>query len=61
LNETAYIDARWKDHSLAEGKLAEIIPRTWATDPSERASIFELVALLRDAIKEVKEAQESKK
>jgi hypothetical protein len=56
-NETAYIDPRWKNHSLAEGKLAEIIPLCWATDPSKRPSIFELVALLRDALKEVKEAQ----
>ena len=60
-NETAYIDPRWKNHSLAEGKLAEIIPLSWATDPSQRPSIFELVALLRDALKEVNEAQKPKK
>jgi hypothetical protein len=58
-NVTAYIDPRWKDQSLAEGKLAEIIPLCWATNQSERASIFEIVALLRDALKEVKEAKEN--
>lgn len=54
-NNTAYIDPRWKDHSMAEGKLADIIPLCWATAASERVSIFEIVELLRDALKEVKE------
>jgi hypothetical protein len=59
-NATAYIDPHWKDQSLAEGKLAEIIPLCWGADPSKRVSIFEIVTLLRDALEKVEEAKKSK-
>jgi hypothetical protein len=57
-NATAYIDPHWKDQSLAEGKLAEIIPLCWGADPSERVSIFEIVTLLRDALEEAEKSKE---
>lgn len=52
----AYIDPRYlKERSLAEAKLAEIIDRCWAFKPENRPSIFEVVAFLRDALKQVRE------
>ena len=50
--ETAFIDPRFQDRSFAEGKLAEIIPLCWAYDPDDRIDIFELIRLLRKALKE---------
>lgn len=49
--QTAFIDPRYKDRSFGEAKLAEIIPLCWAFDPDKRIDIFQLVELLRAAVK----------
>jgi serine/threonine protein kinase len=56
--DTAYIDPRYKKKSLAEAKLAEIIARCHHYDPADRPSIFEIVAFLTDALKEVEKHEE---
>ena len=59
--DKAYIDPRFKGKSLAEAKLAEIIARCHEYNPSDRPSIFEIVAFLREALNEVeKHGEESK-
>lgn len=58
--ERAYIDPRYKTRSLAEAKLAEIIEKCHAFLPDDRPSIFEVVDFLRDALREVKEEEDSK-
>jgi hypothetical protein len=50
---TPFIDPRYKNRSLAEAKLTEIIPLCWAYDPSQRIDVFQLVDLLLRALKEV--------
>jgi hypothetical protein len=50
---TPFIDPRYKERSLAEAKLTEIIPLCWAYDPSQRIDIFELTGRLRNALKEL--------
>jgi hypothetical protein len=50
--ETAYIDPRFKDRSFAEAKLVEIIPKMWVYDPDQRITIFNLVDVLRTAVRE---------
>ena len=50
--ETAFIDPRFRDRSFAESKLVDIIPLCWKYDPDDRIDIFELVRLLREAVKE---------
>ena len=52
--EKAYIDPRYKERSLAEGKLAEIIGRCHSFKPEDRPSIFQVIKFLRDAWEEVK-------
>lgn len=52
----AFIDPRYfKERSLAEAKLAEIINRCYAYKPEDRPSVFEVVEFLRDALKQVRE------
>ena len=52
----AFIDPRYfKERSLAEAKLAEIINRCYAYKPEDRPSVFEVVEFLRDALKEIRE------
>jgi len=53
--ETAFIDPRFRDRSFAESKLVDIIPLCWKYDPNDRIDIFELVRLLREAVKENEE------
>ena len=50
--EMSFIDKRYIRRSFEEGKLVEIIKRCWQTDPDNRPSIFEIMALLRKAIDE---------
>ena len=52
--EKAYIDPRYKERSLAEAKLAEIIGQCHSFKPKDRPSIFQVVKFLRDALEEVK-------
>jgi len=53
--EKAYIDPRYKERSLAEAKLIEIIEKCHAYYEQDRPSIFEVVKLLWQAIEEVQE------
>jgi hypothetical protein len=59
--EKAYVDPRYKERSLAEAKLAEIIDMCHEFEPSARPTIFEVVKFLRQAMKEVDEAERNKK
>ncbi|KAL3922646.1 MAG: hypothetical protein SGILL_002099 [Bacillariaceae sp.] len=58
--DKAYIDPRFKERSLAEAKVAEIIDRCHELDPSVRPTIFEVVEFLRAALEEVKAADRNK-
>jgi hypothetical protein len=51
----ATIDARFKQRSFGEAKLAEIIPRMRAFKPEDRPSIFEVVDFLSKALDELHE------
>ena len=51
-HETSLIDPRFKERSFAERTLAEIIPMCWEYEPDDRVDIFELLRLLRQAVKE---------
>ena len=53
LGEKAYIDPRYKERSLAEAKLIEIIDRCHEYYQEDRPSIFEVVDLLSQALEEV--------
>lgn len=48
--ETPYIDPRYRNRSLEEGALVEIMEKCWAFDPDDRPDVFQVVAFLRDAI-----------
>jgi serine/threonine protein kinase len=54
--EKPYIDPRYKEKSLVDAKLAEIIDRCHSFYAEDRPSIFEIVKFLRDALKEVRES-----
>jgi hypothetical protein len=45
----AFIDPRYRTRSYIEGKLVEIMERTWLQDRTKRPSIFEVVDFLVDA------------
>jgi serine/threonine protein kinase len=51
-----YIDPRYKERSLADAKLAEIIDKCHSYYAKDRPSIFEIVIFLRDALKEARES-----
>jgi serine/threonine protein kinase len=59
--EKAYIDPRFKERSLAEAKLVEIIDLCHEYNPEDRPSIFEVVEFLRAAMAEVDEADRKEK
>ncbi len=50
--EKVFIDPRYRDKSLAEAKLVEIIERCHELNPDHRPSIFEVVGFLRKALQE---------
>jgi len=52
--EKPHIDPRYKERSLGEAKLAEIIDQCHSFKPENRPSIFQVVKFLRDALEEVK-------
>ena len=56
--EKAYIDPRYKERSVAEAKLVEIIDRCHEFKPDDRPSIFEVVEFLRTALNQVDEADQ---
>lgn len=56
--EKAYIDPRYKERSVEEAKLADIIEQCHAFKPDDRPNVFEVVAFLRQALKEVTEVDE---
>ena len=52
-NQTlAYVDERYRKRSYGERRLVEVMERCWVYDPEKRADIFEVVAMLRDAVRE---------
>lgn len=54
-----YIDKRWKDNSFAEGQLVRAIEMCHHREPDDRANIFEVVDLLREAVAENKRRREN--
>lgn len=56
-----YIDPRYKERSLAEAKLADIIDKCHSYYPEDRPSVFEIVKILRDALKEIRGSEHQKK
>lgn len=54
-----FIDPRYSERSLEEAKLVEIIEKCHQNYPWDRPSIFEVVAFLRDALKEINDDIES--
>ncbi len=51
--DKVFIDPRYKQRSLAEAKLVEIIEKCHELNPMHRPSIFEVVGFLRHALQEV--------
>ena len=49
--ERAYVDPRYKERSLAEAKLVQVIERCHAYLHEDRPTIFEVVDMLRKALK----------
>jgi len=50
-HETAFIDSRYKSRSYAEKNLVEVIKICWVPNTRERASIFQIVEYLKNAVK----------
>jgi serine/threonine protein kinase len=48
--ELSFIDQRYRNRSYAETKLIDIMERCWVYDSSSRATIFEIVELLLEAV-----------
>lgn len=48
--ETPYLDPRYRQMGVVEGRLVDIMERTWNKDRFARPSIFEVVQHLRDTI-----------
>jgi len=47
--KSPYVDSRWRiSKSLVERRLVEAMERCWPLDPSERSSIFDVIAYLRE-------------
>jgi hypothetical protein len=46
--ETPFVDDRYRNRSMVEGRLVEIMEPCWAFDPVDRVDIFEIVAHLRE-------------
>jgi serine/threonine protein kinase len=46
--ETPFVDDRYRNRSMVEGRLVEIMEPCWAFDPRDRVDIFEIVAHLRE-------------
>ena len=53
MGEKAYIDPRFKERSLAEARMVEIIEKCHEYYEEDRPSIFEVVDLLWQAVEEV--------
>lgn len=51
--DKAPIDPRYRERSVADAKLAEVIDWCHEFDPQKRPSIFDVVQFLRDAMKEL--------
>lgn len=48
--ETAFVDPRFRDRSLGERVLADLLPRCWKLNPDDRIDITEMVAILEAAV-----------
>ena len=49
--KTPYLDSRWRNRSLIEGRLVEIMEPMWKFHREDRISIFEVVQHLRETVK----------
>ena len=47
--EKPFIDPRYKERSMAERVLVEVLQRSWAFNPDDRITIFEALQLLEQA------------
>lgn len=45
-----FIDERYRTRSFGEGELVNVIEKCWIHDPNQRASIFDVVRMLRSAV-----------
>ena len=59
MGEKAYIDPRFKERSLAEARLVEIIEKCHEYYEQDRPSIFEVVELLWQAIEDVYDSMDT--
>jgi len=46
--EFPYVDPRYRNRSVIEGKLVEMMEKTWQRNPSHRPSIFDVIKELRE-------------
>ena len=46
------VDPRYRDRSLAERRLVELMEMCWEYDPDDRMSVFDAVDFLRRAVRE---------
>ena len=49
---TPYLDPRYAERSYGDKKLLDIIPLCWVYDPKKRITVFELVKILQQAVRE---------
>jgi len=50
--EIPFIDPRYRERSLADRTLVDLMKRCWVYDPAERISIFEAVDILKKAVED---------
>jgi serine/threonine protein kinase len=50
--EKPFIDPRYRNRSLIESRLVDIMEATWAYDIQDRVNVFQVVRGLRDTVKE---------
>jgi hypothetical protein len=53
MGEKAPLDQRYREQSLPESKLVEVIDWCHEFDPQKRPSVFDVVQFLRDAMEEL--------
>jgi hypothetical protein len=48
----AFVDPRWKERSVIESKLVDVMEQCWEHDPEKRIDIFTVIQLLQKISKE---------
>ena len=51
--ELPFVDDRYRNRSIAEGRLVQVMEECWKFDPKDRIDIFHVVERLRDALDEI--------